>query len=128
LSLADRLWVSVIADGVHVPFYVLGNFIRAIGTERCVVVTDAMAAAGCGPGRHRLGRWEIEMGEDGAAWSPDHSHLVGAATTMPQLHRNLRDQLGLSEADCQRLLAINPSRAIGITVAAGSRAPPPPGA
>ena len=27
LSLADHLWVSFIADGVHVPFDALGNYI-----------------------------------------------------------------------------------------------------
>jgi N-acetylglucosamine-6-phosphate deacetylase len=113
LSLADRLWLCFIADGVHVPFYALRNYLNVAGLNRCIIVTDAMAAAGLGPGRYRLARWEVVVGEDRAAWAPDRSHLVGAAITMPQLDRNLREQLGLAATDCHRLLSDNPRQALG---------------
>lgn len=104
LSLRERLWVCFIADGVHVPFFALGNYIRAAGVDRCIVVTDAMAAAGLGPGVHRLGRWEVSVGEDGAAWAPDHSHLVGSAMSMRRAAENLKYELGLNEGQCRKLL------------------------
>src|SRR5438477_484598 len=43
LSLHDRLWLCFIADGVHVPFVALGNYLRAASIDRCAVVTDAIA-------------------------------------------------------------------------------------
>jgi N-acetylglucosamine-6-phosphate deacetylase len=43
LSLHDRLLLCLIADGAHVPFPALGNYMRAAGLDRCVVVTDAIA-------------------------------------------------------------------------------------
>ena len=113
LSLRDRLRLCFIADGVHVPLFALGNYIRAAGVERCIVVTDAVAPAGLGPGRYTLGRWELDIGEDLAARAPDGSHLIGSAVTMTASAANLRDHLGLADADIERLTYINPKQAIG---------------
>ena len=44
----DGLYASLIADGHHVPASTLKAMVRAKGTTRTVLVTDAMAAAGCG--------------------------------------------------------------------------------
>ena len=52
LSLSDQLWITFIADGAHLPFYVLGNLLHAVGVERALVLTDATAAAGMGPGQY----------------------------------------------------------------------------
>jgi N-acetylglucosamine-6-phosphate deacetylase len=113
LSLSDRLTCCFIADGVHVPMFALKNYLRCAGVDRCCVVTDAMSAAGLGPGRYRLSRWDVVVGEDLAARAPDGSHLVGSAMTMPQNLANLR-KLGLGDADCHALLVSNPRRAIGL--------------
>ena len=112
LSRSERLTLCFIADGVHVPFYALGNYLRLAG-DRAVVVSDAMAAAGLGPGRYRLGRWEVEVGDDGAAWAPDRSHLVGSAMTMRRAEANLRDHLGLDKARCGALLRDRPAALLG---------------
>jgi N-acetylglucosamine-6-phosphate deacetylase len=112
LSLADRLWLTFIADGVHVPFIALGNYFKVAGLDRCIVVTDAMAAAGLGPGRYTLGRWDLAVGDDLAAWAPDRSHLVGSAITMRDSAGRLRSSLGLSEADVRGVTAGNPRKAI----------------
>jgi N-acetylglucosamine-6-phosphate deacetylase len=112
LSFSDRLWISFIADGVHVPFFALKNYIRCAGTDRVVITTDAMAAAGLGPGSYRLGPLSVEVGEDLAAWAPDRSHLMGSAITMPRVVQNLREHLGLSEAAIKQLVCDNPRRAI----------------
>jgi N-acetylglucosamine-6-phosphate deacetylase len=112
LSRSDRLWITFIGDGVHVPFFALRNYLSVVGEERAIIVTDAMTAAGLGPGRYTLGRWDVEVGEDGAAWAPDRSHLVGAAITMPQCAANLRTHLGFSEETIRRLTFDNPRKAV----------------
>ncbi|MDX1933483.1 MAG: hypothetical protein SFU56_12810 [Capsulimonadales bacterium] len=114
LSRSDRLFVTFIGDGVHVPFFALRNYLNVVGPERAIIVTDAMAAAGLGPGRYQLGRWAVDVGEDGAAWAPDRSHLVGAAITMPRCVENLRTRLGLSESVVRRLTAENPGTVVGL--------------
>lgn len=114
LSLRDRLWLCFIADGAHVAMPALGNYLRAASLPRAIVVTDAISAAGLGPGRYTLGRWNLQIGPDMVARAPDGSHLVGAAITMRQSQRNLQERLGLSETDSRRLLVENPRRALGI--------------
>jgi len=114
LSLCDRLRIMFIADGVHVPYVALRNYIRLCGTERSIVVSDAVAPAGLGPGRYTLGRWDLLIGDDMVARAPDGSHFVGSAMTMQQAYANLTGPVGLSPAEATRLTRDNPMRAIGL--------------
>jgi N-acetylglucosamine-6-phosphate deacetylase len=114
LSLADRLLVCFIADGVHVAYPALGNYLRCVGPERAIVVTDGTAAAGLGPGRYTVGSQEILIGEELVAWAPDRSHLIGATATMPQVAAKLERDLGLSRAAVLQLITTNPRRALGL--------------
>ncbi len=113
LSLSDRLWLCFIADGAHVPFVALGNYLRSATIERCIVVSDAIAPAGLGPGRFTLGRWDLLIGEDLVARSPDGSHFVGSAISLPRAARNLREHLGLSGPEVEALTCRNPRVALG---------------
>ncbi|MEO6436526.1 MAG: N-acetylglucosamine-6-phosphate deacetylase [Tepidisphaeraceae bacterium] len=113
LHLREHLWLCFIADQVHVPSVALKNYLDLAG-DRAIVVTDAMAPAGLGPGRYKLGRWDLLIGDDMVARAPDGSHFVGAAITMAQSHANLRDRLGLDESQCRTLLADNPRRSMGL--------------
>lgn len=110
----EKLRCTFIADGAHLPFFALKNFIKMAGIERCAIVTDAIAPASLGPGRYTLGRWELEIGADMVARAPDGSHLVGAAITMPQSARNLVEQLGLSETEVKQLTWENPRAFLGL--------------
>ena len=114
LALRERLTLCFIADGAHVGFTALGNYIALAGIENAVVVTDAIAAAGLGPGTYTLAHWTVKIGKDMVARAPDGSHLLGAAITMPKTMINLTDQLGLSHEDALRLVSTNPRKAIGI--------------
>ncbi|MFM8635386.1 MAG: N-acetylglucosamine-6-phosphate deacetylase [Planctomycetia bacterium] len=113
LALDGLRFVMVITDGVHVPPWVLASWIKQIGIERTVAVTDGTAAAGMTPGRYTLGGREVIVAADGAAWSPDRSHLVGSTATPADIRRILGDRLSLSEADIDRLTLLNPARMIG---------------
>jgi N-acetylglucosamine-6-phosphate deacetylase len=111
LSLADRLWITFIADGAHVPLFALKNYLDIVGVDNAIVVTDAIAPAGLGPGDYTISRWRLRIGEDLVARSPDASHLVGAAMNMPRVEKNLRF-LERAE-DIERLVYTNPRRALG---------------
>lgn len=78
----DRLAASLIPDGIHLPPEVLRSIARAKGRERVVLVTDAMAAAGAGPGRYRLGELMVEVGADRVVRQPGSQNLAGSALTM----------------------------------------------
>jgi N-acetylglucosamine-6-phosphate deacetylase len=111
LACDELPFVTLIADGVHLPPFLLGAMLRWLGPDRAIVVSDATAAAGMGMGTFQLGGQTVVVGEDGAAWSADRTHLVGSTATLSDLRRVLTD-VGQSNAAIDRLLAINPTRAL----------------
>ena len=113
LSLREKLWITFIADGAHIPFFALANYLDLVG-DRAIIVTDAIAPAGLGPGRYSLGRWDLQIGDDLVARSPDGSHLVGSALSMPGVIERLTRELNLSSQRIEQLIAVNPRRALGM--------------
>lgn len=114
LAVSDRLWISFIPDGAHVPFFALGNYLAVCGLDRAIVVTDAIAAAGLGPGRHEFSGMTVEVDDAGVARRPGSPNLAGSTITMPQACRNLERFLGLTPAEIARLVDANPRAAIGL--------------
>jgi N-acetylglucosamine-6-phosphate deacetylase len=112
LSIADQLWICFIGDGVHVPYPALVNYLRCVPPERAIVVSDGISAAGLGAGRYAIGSQTVDVGEDCIARSPEGSHFIGSAATMPQIAAGLRDKGGFDEAAIRRLTWTNPSRAL----------------
>jgi N-acetylglucosamine-6-phosphate deacetylase len=113
LSLSDQLYFGFIADGVHVPFPALKNYLKCCGCERAFVVTDAICGAGLGPGEYTVGDQRVLIDENLATWSADRSHLVGSAGTMPRSAENLSNAMGLDERQIQLLMVENPQMIAG---------------
>lgn len=114
LSLSDQIWCCFIADGIHVPAFALANYLRAAGIDRSIVVSDAMAAAGLGPGSYSLGSIPVDVDETGRAELVDgDGRLAGSVATMSSMHVVLSEEVGLSDENANRLLADNPRTAIG---------------
>ncbi len=61
-----------------------------------------------------MGSKKVEVGDDLAARSPDGSHFLGAAATMPQIAAGLREKAGLDKKTIRRLMLANPARALGL--------------
>jgi N-acetylglucosamine-6-phosphate deacetylase len=112
LRLADRLWVCFIADGVHVPFVALKNYLSLVGPERAIIVTDAIAAAGMGPGVYTLAGQEVIVDDQLATWTADKSHLVGSACTMVEAVSNLQREMSLSPQAVRQITVLNPRAAL----------------
>jgi N-acetylglucosamine-6-phosphate deacetylase len=85
----DQLMVSIITDGVHLPPYVVKNYVRAKGIDRVVLTTDSMAGAGASPGRYTLGDLEVEVGPDRTARLVGTSRLAGSTLTMDRAITNV---------------------------------------
>ncbi|NNC87400.1 MAG: N-acetylglucosamine-6-phosphate deacetylase [Akkermansiaceae bacterium] len=114
LSLADRMWITFIPDGAHIDFFALRNYLRAAGTERVIMVSDAISAARLGPGSYTLASWTLDIGTDLVARAPGGDHLVGSTLTMPRIRENLGAALGLSPGEIEQVIAVNPRRALGM--------------
>ena len=79
LALKDHLWLCFIADGIHIPFYALKNYITTAGTENCIITTDAMAAAEAKPGQYQLSNITLEVGKDGIVREPGKDNFAGSS-------------------------------------------------
>lgn len=76
---AGGLTVSLIPDGLHVPPPLFRLFHRALAGRDFFYTTDAMAAAGAGPGRYTIGAIELEVGADEVVRQPGRPNFAGSA-------------------------------------------------
>lgn len=112
LSLSDRLWLCFIPDGAHVPFFALNNYLKVAGLERTIMTTDAILAAGLGPGTYELSGAPVEIDDEGVARRPGSENLAGSTIRGHEVARNLRNHLGMSESDVDLVFRKNPLRAL----------------
>jgi len=114
LSVADRLWCCLIADGMHLPWFVLKNFLRSIGSARTIIVSDAISGAGMGSGTYSLGGASVDVSTRGETqWSGASGYFAGSTTTLAAAARKMRQSLGLSESEAHLLMAHNPRQLLG---------------
>lgn len=119
--------VELIADGVHLHPAVLRT-VFAAKPGRCILVTDAMAAAGGPDGDYRLGPMAIEV-RDGVARLADHSGdgaIAGSTLTMDAAVRFAVHTAGLPLLDVVHAASTAPAAAWGLddvgAIEAGRRA------
>ncbi len=110
LSLAGRLRYTFIADGWHLPDFLVHNLLAMVPLDRLAVVSDAISAAGLGPGEYQLGPRLVKIGADRCARSPDGQHFVGAASKMVDADRWLTENVVESLDIRQKLLYENPRK------------------
>lgn len=119
--------VELVADGVHLHPAVLRT-VFAAKPGRCLLVTDATAAAGAPDGDHRLGPMAIEV-RDGVARLADGSGdgaIAGSTLTMDAAVRFAVRTAGLPLLDVVHAASTTPASAWGLgdvgAIEAGRRA------
>lgn len=110
----DELTACLIPDGIHLPPFVLRNFVRAKPPGRVLFTTDAMAGAGAGPGKYRLAHLKVSVGEDSIARLPDGSGFAGSTLTADEGVRRVARFLSLPLGEATRLWSEAPRRAFGV--------------
>ena len=111
----DRLCAGIIADGHHLPPAVVKTFVRAKGLERTVLVSDAIAAAGLPPGRHRGAKGQLlEIAPNGRIGVADTPYLAGSGLRLNEGVGNTVRFAGISLAESINLATRNPARLFGI--------------
>ncbi len=113
----DRLYAELICDGVHVAPELVRLWFRSKGSERAILVTDAMSAAGMPEGRYKLGELDVDVADGRAMLAGDLDRgaytLAGSVLTMDRAVANLQQFTGASIADATRLASHNPAAMLG---------------
>lgn len=116
----DRLTADLIADGLHLAPSVIKLFISAKGTERAILITDAISATGMPDGKYKLGNFEVVVKGDRCDLD---GKLAGSVLTLDRAVRNVMRYVPLTLQQSVRLATLNPARLLGITEARGMLAP-----
>ena len=114
LAVSERLKISFIADGHHVPAFALRNYLGIVPHENVVIVTDAISAAGLGPGRYELSGQVVQVDDDGAAWAACRTHYAGCASTFPQMVEVLTESVGVGDEQIQQWMITNPGHLLAV--------------
>jgi N-acetylglucosamine-6-phosphate deacetylase len=117
LLAADAITASLIVDGHHLPPSTVKAMVRAKGAARTVLVTDAMAAAGCAPGRYKIGAVDCELGADGRVALPGTPYLAGSSLTMDRAIANTVRFTGLPLQEVIPMASTNAASIVGMTTA-----------
>ena len=114
IAMRESLNVTLIADGHHLPLWLIESWVGIFGVDRVAIVSDAISAALLQPGLHRLGDQVVAVGEDGVPRSEDRTHFVGSGATLGMMAGLLRRETSLSEESLAQMLRKNPMRWLGI--------------
>jgi len=118
---ADALFASLIVDGFHLPPATVKSMIRAKGLDRTMLVTDAMAAAGChdrsapADRRYTIGDVECELGADGRVSLPGTPYLAGSSLTLNHAIANTVRFTGLAIDAVIPMASTIPAAYMGMT-------------
>ena len=121
----ERLAVSLIADGIHVPPEVLRVLVRAAGPDRSILVTDAVAAAAAPPGRYAFAGMMVQSDAAGAVRLPGQASLAGSALCLDAAMRNLVAWSIAMPATAVAMASTRPAALLAPALAAHGLAVPP---
>lgn len=113
LLAADGVIASLIVDGHHLPAATVKSMVRAKGPDRTILVTDAIAAAGCPPGRYAIGGVECALGADGRVSLPGTPYLAGSSLTLDRAIALAVRFTGLPIEDVIPMASTLPARYLG---------------
>ncbi len=106
----DRVTADLIADGLHVASDVIKLFLRLKGTDRAILITDAISATGMPDGKYKLGGFEVTVTGDRCDLN---GKLAGSVLTLDRAVRNVMNFVPLSLENAVKLVTLNPARLVG---------------
>ncbi len=106
------VWLEVINDGVHVRPEVVRMLCR-LAPGRVAFVSDAMAAAGAGDGRYRIGNLDVEVAH-GVARLTGRSSIAGSTLTLDVAIARAVQNVGLTPVQAIEAATVIPAQILGV--------------
>ena len=112
------LFAEIISDGLHVHPTVVRMFWKEKGSERAILITDAMSATGMPDGNYRLGELDVRV-KDGKCIIGEDT-LAGSTLTMDRAVRNFAEFTGAKIDTVAALASRNPACMTGFDSQVGT--------
>lgn len=117
----DELTAELICDSTHVHPAAMNLLIRVKGSERVVLITDAIRAAGMPDGEYALGEQNIVV-KDGVS-RLESGDFAGSTLTMDRAVRNIMRFVGMPLQTAVKMATTNPAAVINVDRNKGSLEP-----
>lgn len=115
---SDDITAELIGDTHHVHPAAMQIMVRCLGSDRVVLITDAMAGAGLPDGEYELLNQKVTV-KAGKATLPDGT-IGGSTATMISAVHTLVNNVGVSLHDAVCMATFNPAKLIGLDDRIGS--------
>lgn len=110
----DRLQVSLIADGHHLPDDALKTFVRAKTARRVILVSDCVPLMGLPPGRYDLFGARVRLTRDGKVALAGTELLAGSAVPLAAGVLRLARAAGITMMEAIECARGAPARLLGV--------------
>jgi len=117
----DELTAELISDNIHVHPVAMKLLVRTKGTDKVVLVTDAIQAAGMPDGKYKLGKQDVIVKK--GVCRLESGELAGSTLTMDNAVRNTMKSVGISLRTAIKMATTNPTVAISVDKNKGSLEP-----
>jgi N-acetylglucosamine-6-phosphate deacetylase len=109
---------QIISDGVHLDGHIVDLVYRAIGPERCILITDGLQATGLPDGIYSYDGKQYEN-KNGTCRYLDGT-LIGSTLSMIQIAQRFRSFTGCSLKTAIDCASLYPARVLGLDYCKGS--------
>ncbi len=107
----DRLNISIICDGFHLPPEVISVFYKTKGKEKTILTSDVTSYGSLPPGNYRTAEGHsIEITQEGKLWNIDQGGLYGSASAITKGVGYIMAVSGCSLADAVQMASTNPAK------------------
>lgn len=113
---------EMICDGVHIHPSVVRATFKMLGSERIVLISDSMRAAGMPDGRYTLGGLNVNVA-GGRATLVSNGALAGSATNLLECMKTVVKKMGIPLETAIACATENPAKSLGIAGEYGSISP-----
>jgi N-acetylglucosamine-6-phosphate deacetylase len=117
LLAADGVFASLIVDGHHLPEATVKAMVRAKGSAHVILISDAVAAAGCDPGDYVLAGVRCTLDARGRVSLPGTPYLAGSSLTLDRAVANTVRFTGLPLDEVIPMATTIPAASIGMATA-----------
>ena len=114
----DSLRSELIADGIHVSPEMVKLIFSNIGSERLILITDAMRAKGLPSGNYDLGGQEVRV--EGMKAVLKDGTLAGSVLKMSEAVKNMMKFSSSSIRDIVKMASFNPAKQLNVYDRKGS--------
>ena len=114
----DRVYCEIIYDRIHLHDAAVNLALKAKGSDKIVLVSDAMRAAGLSDGEFELGGQKV-MVKEGVSRLKDGS-LAGSTLNLHKSVQNMVNYLNVPLHEAVKMASLSPAKALGIEERKGS--------